>query len=120
MDDWEVLKSAEAIFQTYDTSGTTAHYRTALVLRQDDVRPIAVGDSRPPFGLFLIEVGRDNVERPNSLQLLACDTSEEAKRRAVAWLGSEREVTADKVPLTVLHGAANVMRDPALLAKYAP
>jgi hypothetical protein len=120
MDDWEVLKSAEAIFQTYDTSGIAARYRTALVLRQDDARPITVGESRPPFGLFLIEVGTDNVARPNSLRLLACDALDEAKRRAVAWLGSEREVNADKVPLTVLHGAANVLRDPTLLSKYAP
>jgi hypothetical protein len=38
----------------------------------------------------------------------------------VRWLGVEREVAPKQVPPTVLAGVANVIRDPELIAKYAP
>jgi hypothetical protein len=50
VDDWEVVKSADAIFQTYDISGGTAHYRTAMVVRRDPERPIRVNGQLPRFG----------------------------------------------------------------------
>lgn len=119
MDDWEVTKSAEAICQTFDSTGPRAHYRTALVLRQDAARPIIVEGHKPSFALFLIEVGRGSRDRPNSLELQSHEDRGDAVREAVHWLGSDRAVSADKVPATVLAGVANVMRDPAMLSKYA-
>ena len=115
-----MLKSADAIFQTYDTSGPTAAYRTALVLRQHSARPITLEGKRPPYCLFLVEAGRNDPKQPNSLELRAYDTLDEATQEAIRWLGVARAVSADVVPMTVCTGVANVMRDTSLLSKYAP
>jgi len=117
MDDWEVIKSAEAIFQTY-TSGKTGGYRTAMILRQDAERPIRVDDRCPRFGLFLVDVGRAKGD-PNALELHPYDDLNDARRAAIEWLGEDRTVAPEKVPATVLMGIANVIRDPGLLRRYA-
>jgi hypothetical protein len=114
-----VLESAEAIFQTYESSGGTAHYRTAMVLRQDPERPIRVDDRLPRFGPFLAEVGRQG-RRPNSLELQPYDDLDDARRAAIGWVGENRPVAPEKVPMTVSIGIASVIRDPAVLPKYAP
>lgn len=120
VDDWEVVKSAEAILQMDDIFGGEAAYRTALVLRQHPDRPFELKGQRPPCGLFLVEVGRDDRAQPNSLELRAHHSLEEATKDAIDWLGTDRRVGEGAVPQTVLAGVANVMRDPALLTKYAP
>ena len=121
VDDWEVVKSADAILQTYDTSRMgRAAYRTALVLRQHRDRSFRLNGERPPYGLFLVEAGRDDADQPNSVELRAHDRLEEAIQDAVQWLGVDRRVAPEAVPQTVLTGVANVMRHPALLTKYAP
>lgn len=119
VDDWEVVKSAEAIFQTYGLSGGTAHYRTAMVLRQDPERPIRVDGQLPRFALFLVEVGRQS-SSPNSLELHPYDDLSDARRAAIGWVGENRAVAPEKVPATALTGIADVIRDPGLLPKYAP
>ena len=120
MDDWEPIKSAVAIFQTYDTSGPSALYRSALVLRQEPERPFSVDGKQPPFGLFLVEGGRDDAKQPNSLVLRGYDDLDDATAEAIRWLGTDRPVEPEAVPLTVLVGIANVMRDPDVVSRYAP
>jgi hypothetical protein len=119
VDEWEVLKSAEAIFQAFESSGGRASYRTALVLRQDSERPIEVAGERPTYGLFLIEVGRPGAQ-PNSLELRAHADLASAKSEAIQWVGAERVVQPDQVPPTALIGVANVIRDPTVLQGYRP
>ena len=58
--------------------------------------------------------------RPNSLELRAHDSLDQATADAIGWLGTDRRVGEGAVPQTMLAGVANVMRDPALLTKYAP
>ena len=119
VDDWELFKSTEAIFQTYTASGDTALYRTAMILRQDPERPIRVNDQRPRFGLFLVDAGHAT-GAPNALELHPYDELEDARRAAIDWLGTDRTVAPEAVPATVVIGIANAIRNPALLPKYAP
>ena len=90
-----------------------------MILRQSAERPIRVGERRPRFGLFLVEVGRD-VGNPNSLELRPFDDLDDAKRAAVGWWEWTGPSPPRRFRATALLGIANVIRDPAVLPKYAP
>ena len=119
MDDWEVIKSAETVLQTYEASPRGARHRTALVLRQDPERPVKIDGRYPPYALFLVEVASWG-EQPNSLLVQPHEELGAAVDAAADWLGERRVVSVESVPPTALIGVANVVRDPSLLPQYAP
>jgi hypothetical protein len=94
----EVFERIVAAYQTYESVGGRAEYRTALVWRQPDGGGID-GVSGPFAVLTVVAESATGTVGTFS----GHETEEAARAAAQAWLGSDRQVALEKVP----HGALN-------------
>ncbi|HSH21586.1 MAG TPA: hypothetical protein VK992_03080 [Candidatus Caenarcaniphilales bacterium] len=105
-----------AIYQWF-SNDSGQHYRTALLLTQDDDFPIVeIDDELPRFLVYTIEFG--SPKEVDTIGVAGHSSLEDARTEAVEWTGEPRVVDWWALPGSLQLGFFNFVRHPDVVDWY--